>query len=252
MEGKGDVYFKPPQIWVLCTRFPGVLVPNCCHLCFSSRCFARRESKIRQRENTPKMFSLTWKNQQFATDLMLACAPSKQLQGLPGVFPSQSCLRSFVLPPGTFLPMISGDVWRYFGISPLSLAILHSSSLVWLLWSAALASATEISCPIQLPQVSSDTLSSRQKSTVRLICNDKSALPLLLISMQTKWCHRTLKTEKAKSKEILSINWVPSRWVKRDGERLTNKAKICTQPYYILITFQSSQASSLGITSSCT
>lgn len=83
---------------------------NCCHLCFSSRCFARRESKIRQRENTPKMFSLTWKNQQFATDLTLACAPSKQLQGLPGVFPSQSCLRSFVLPPGTFLPMISSDV----------------------------------------------------------------------------------------------------------------------------------------------
>lgn len=198
------------------------------------------------------MFSLTWKNQQFAKNLMLACPPSKQLQGLPGIFPSQSCLQSFVLPPGTFLPMISGDVWRYFSISPLSLAILQSSRLEWLLWSAVPASATEISHPMQLPQVSSGTLSSRQKSTVRLICNDKSALPLLLITMQTKWCHTTLKTEEDKSKEILSINWVPSRWVKRDGERLTNKAKICTQPYHILITFQSSQASSLAIKCSCT
>lgn len=100
------------------------------------------KSKIKQGEITPKMFSLTWRKQQLATDLLLAYPRSKQPKGLLHVFPSQSCLQSFALPSGTFLPMISSDVWRYFGISTLSLEGYQSTSPEWLLWSAALAPAT--------------------------------------------------------------------------------------------------------------
>lgn len=56
------------------------------------------------------MFSLTWRKEQLATDLLLACPLSKQPKGLLHVFPTQGCLQSFVLPSGTFLSMISSDV----------------------------------------------------------------------------------------------------------------------------------------------
>lgn len=161
------------------------------------------------------MFSLTWRKQQTSRWPALGQNNCKDCSTL---FPSQSCLRSFVLPSGIFLPMISSDVWRYFGISPLSLEIFQSTSLEWLLWSAAFASATEISHPVQLPQVPCSTLSGRQQSTVRLILNDKRAV--LLISMQTKRCQTTLKTaQPVKSKDTPKIKSVSSRWEKKKKKK---------------------------------
>lgn len=129
----------------------------------------RQEIKIKRREITPTMFSLTWGKQQTSRWPALG---QNNCKDCSTIFPSQSCLRSFVLPSGISLPVISSDVWRYFGISPLSLEIFQSTSLEWLLWSAAFASATEISHPVQLPQVPCSTLNGRQQSTVRLILND--------------------------------------------------------------------------------
>lgn len=112
------------------------------HVFFNPWCFTRMKSKIQHGEIMPKMFSLTWRKQQLATDLLLACPPSKQPKGLLHVFPTQGCLQSFVLPSGTFLSMISSDVWRYFGISTLSLEVFQSTSPKGLLWRAVSALST--------------------------------------------------------------------------------------------------------------
>lgn len=121
-------------------------------LFFNPQRFTRMKSKIKQREITPKMFSLTWRKQQLATDLLLAYPWSKQQKGLLHVFPSQSCLQSFVLPSGTFPPMISSDVWRYSGISTLSLEVFQSTSPKWLLWRTALAPVTAFLIPYRSPR----------------------------------------------------------------------------------------------------
>lgn len=87
-------------------------------------CFTRMRSKIKLGGYSSNVFLDLEK----ATDFLLACPWSKQPKGLPHVFPSQSCLQSFVLPSGTFLPSISSDVWRYFGISTLFLEVFQSTS----------------------------------------------------------------------------------------------------------------------------
>jgi len=95
------------------TRFPaatGHETITTAHLRFNPQCFTRMESNTKQGEITPKMSSLTGRQPQLATDLLLAYTRSKQPRGLLHVFLSQSCLPSFALPSGTFLPMIRSDV----------------------------------------------------------------------------------------------------------------------------------------------
>lgn len=177
MEEEREIYFsswRPGSFSMLVPQVrahsPGALVRKQWLLpIYASIPNVWQESKTKRREITPTIFSLTWRKQQTSRWPALGQNNCKDCSTL---FPSQSCLRSFVLPSGIFLPMISSDVWRYFGISPLSLEIFQSTSLEWLLWSAAFASATEISHPVQLPQVPCSTLSGRQQSTVRLILND--------------------------------------------------------------------------------
>lgn len=189
------------------------------------------------------MFSLTWRKQQLATDFLLACPRSKQPKGLLHVFPSQSCLQSFVLPSGTFLPSISSDVWRYFGISTLFLEVFQSTSPNDCFEGQHQPRPLHFSPCAGLP--GSFPYRARQQGThgfetwlcqnisVRLIFN-KTVFPILVITRQPKWCHTTLKTaEQDNSKEILNIKSVLSRWGNRDEEGMKNKAsKIAHLSYF--------------------